>query len=102
MSRAFRTLAGACAALVLAACSTSDGGGSGNRGTVPWRDYAPSLQARIDEMARAKNCDGLQLEFNEIGATNLAMRTNFGHGNVEVLNYIGEKEREANCFSIAS
>jgi hypothetical protein len=83
-------------ALTLAACSSSDG--TAVTTTVPWRDYAPGLQARIDAMALAKDCDGMQLEFNQIGGTNLEVRNKFGHGNVEVLTYIDSKEREANCF----
>ncbi len=101
MSWALRTLTGACAALTLAACSSSDGGvGTSETVVVPWRDYAPSLQAKIDAMALAKDCDGMQVDFNRIGATNLAMRNRFGHGNVEVLQYIDDKEREANCFPL--
>ena len=65
---------------------------------MPWSDYAPGLQAKIDAMASAKDCDGMQAEFNQIGGTNLVMRARFGHGNVEVLGYIDDKERVANCF----
>ena len=80
-------------------CS-SDGGGGGGGGSVgvPWSDYAPALQAKIDAMATAKDCEGLQAEFNQIGATNLAMRNRYGHGNFEVLKYIDDREREASCF----
>ena len=97
MRWARRTLTGACAALTICACST-DGGRANDIVTVQWRDYAPSLQTKIDAMAKAKDCEGLQAEFNDIGATNLAMRTKFGHGNVEILVYIDKREREANCF----
>ena len=103
-SNLFRTAVGGwvsltCVALVLAACSPNDGGGTPSADAVVlWKDYAPSLQAKIDAMADAKDCDGLQLEFNDIGATNLAMRNQFGHGNEAVLKYIDDKERQAGCF----
>jgi hypothetical protein len=91
-------LTGACVAFTLAACTGSDGSGTTTTTVVAWRDYEPGLQAKIDAMALAKDCDGMQLEFNEIGGTNLAVRNRYGHGNLEVLNYIDAKEREANCF----
>ena len=96
-----RTLTGVCVALTLAACSSSDGKTIVSLG-VAWKDYAPGLQAKIDAFAIAKNCDGMQAEFNQIGATNLAERNKFGHGNEEVLKYIDGKEREANCFPSTS
>jgi hypothetical protein len=97
MRWAFRTLTGVCAALILAACSSSDAKPPAPL-VVRWADYTPGLQAKIDAMSIAKDCDGMQSEFNQIGATNLAVRNRFGHGNVEVLSYIDGKEREASCF----
>ena len=85
--------------MTLAACSSSDAGNSSVPLVVKWRDYAPGLQAKIDAMAAAKNCDGLQFEFNDIGGTNLAVRNRTDHGNEEILRYIDAKEREANCFN---
>ena len=98
MTWVVRTLTGACVALILAACSSSDGGAITVDTAVRWKDYEPSLQAKIDAMATTQDCNGLQLEFNEIGATNLAVRNRFGHGNVEILKYIDDKERAASCF----
>ena len=82
------------------ACSSDSagGGGASGSGAVAWADYEPGLQAKIDSMAVAKDCVGLQAEFNQIGATNLAMRNRYGHGNFEVLQYIDAKERAASCF----
>jgi hypothetical protein len=91
-------LTGACAALILAACSGSDATSTTVAVVVQWRDYETGLQAKIDAMALAKDCDDMQLEFNEIGGTNLAVRTKFGHGNEEILNYIDGKERQDDCF----
>ena len=93
-----RTFAAAGAALVLVACS-SDGGTSKD---VAWKDYEPGLQAKIDGWATAKDCNDLTLEFNEIGGTNLAVRTKFGHGNEEILDYIDAKQHAAGCFNPTS
>jgi hypothetical protein len=92
-----RTLTWACVALALAACS-KDAAPTQATVTVPWRDYDPTLQAKIDAMAAAKDCQGLLIQFNEIGGTNLAVRNQFGHGNEEILGYIDKKERAAGCF----
>jgi len=85
--------------LGLCACSTDDRRTQDTVSTiVPWRDYEPSMQTKIDAMAAAKDCQGLLVQFNEIGGTNLAVRTKFGHGNEEILQYIDRKERAAGCF----
>lgn len=65
---------------------------------VSWNDYAPGLQAKIDTLATARDCVGLQLIFNQIGATNLVERNHFGHGNEEILKYIDAKENALNCY----
>ncbi len=93
-----RTFTGACAVLGLAGCSGSDDAAITTTTVIAWKDYEPGLQAKIDAMAAAQDCDGMQTEFNQIGATNLAVRNKFGHGNLPVLAYIDAKERQANCF----
>jgi hypothetical protein len=98
MRWAFRILTGVCAALSLGACSGSDAAKAPVNLPVQWGDYSPGLQAKIDAMSTAKDCNGMQDVFNQIGATNLAVRNKFGHGNVEVLQYIDDKERAASCF----
>jgi predicted lipoprotein len=91
------TLIAACAALALSSCSKDDAP-TQDTVVVAWRDYTPGLQNKIDAMARAKDCQGLLIEFNEIGGTNLAVRTKFGHGNEEILQYIDDLERQTNCL----
>ncbi|HEY0520451.1 MAG TPA: hypothetical protein VGC84_13235 [Ilumatobacteraceae bacterium] len=99
MKNVLRAVTGVCLVLALGACSSSDRVATTTTlGPVVWGDYAPALQSKIDAMAVAKDCAGLQLQFNQIGGTNLAMRNRYGHGNVEVLTYIDKKEREASCF----
>jgi len=90
-----RGFAAGCAALVLIACS---GDGPAKSKEVPWRDYEAGLQAKIDGWVTAKDCQDLTLEFNQIGGTNLAVRTKFGHGNEEILDYIDAKQHAAGCF----
>ena len=101
MSRVLRALTAACVAMILAGCSGSDGNATTTT-VLAWGDYDVGLQAKIDSMAAAKDCDGMQAEFNQIGGTNLAVRNKFGHGNEAVLTYIDAREREANCFPSAT
>ena len=98
MTWVVRAFAAAGAALLLVACS-SDGGKSK---VVAWKDYEPGLQAKIDGWAAAKDCNDLTLVFNEIGGTNLAVRTKLGHGNEEILDYIDAKQQAAGCFAATS
>jgi hypothetical protein len=98
MTRCLRTLTGVCAALALAACSSSDGKGPPVSLGVSWQDYAPGMQAKIDTLAASKDCVGMQLVFNQIGGTNLAERNRYGHGNEEILKYIDAKEKAISCF----
>ncbi len=102
MSWVVRMLAGACLILAIGSCSSSDDNSAPTTTVVLWEDYEPGLQAKIDAMATAKDCDGMQLKFNQIGGTNLAVRNKFGHGNEEVLGYIDARERQANCFPEAT
>ena len=85
------------AVVVLAACSSD-----AKSHEVVWKDYEPGLQAKIDGWATAKDCQNLTLEFNQIGGTNLAVRTKFGHGNEEILDYIDAKQHAAGCFAPGS
>jgi hypothetical protein len=85
-------------AIPFASCS-SDGGAAVQRQVgVQWADYPPTLQAKIDALALAKDCVALQVEFNQADATNLATQSRFGHNNFELLKYIDDKQRAANCF----
>ena len=103
-------LRGATAALVFVAllaasgCTPSDdsgrggAGGSGGSGGVPWQDYAPNLQSRIDDLADAKDCTALQSEFDVADANNAATRTRTGHNSADLMTYIDGKMRSAGCY----
>ncbi len=85
-------------AIPLASCSSDSGGAVQSEVGVQWGDYPPTLQAKIDALALAKDCDALQVEFNQADATNLATQNRVGHNNFELLKYIDDKQRAANCF----
>jgi hypothetical protein len=85
-------------ASLFASCSSDSGPAVQREVGVQWADYPPTLQAKIDALALAKDCDALQVEFNQADATNLATQTHFGHTNFELLKYIDDKQRAANCF----
>lgn len=103
-------LRGATAALVFVAllaasgCTPSDdsgrggAGGSGGSGGVPWQDYAPNLQSRIDDLAGAKDCTSLQAEFDAADANNDATRSRTGHNNADLMAYIDSKMRSTGCY----
>lgn len=78
-------------ALALTAC-----GGSGSG--VPWGDYDPSVQQRIDTLARAKECAALQSEFDLADANNAATMSRTGHNNAKLMAYIDDKMRSAGCL----
>lgn len=85
-------------ALVAAACS--DGGSSGPTPDtdLPWSDYAPGLQARIDTLGTSRDCAGLQDEFDTAAANNDATRNRTGHDNVELIGYIDDTMEMASCY----
>ena len=85
-------------AIPLASCSTDGSAAVSRKVGVQWDDYPPSLQAKIDALATAKDCDALQVEFNQADAANLATQNRVGHNNFELLKYIDDKQRAANCF----
>ena len=66
--------------------------------TVQWADYAPGLQTRIVAMANAKDCDGLQSEFDVADANNAATLDRTGHNNAELMAFIDASLREAGCY----
>lgn len=57
---------------------------------LPWQDYAADLQPRLDSLAAAKNCAGLQREFDAADANNAATRTRTGHSNTDLMKYIND------------
>lgn len=65
---------------------------------VPWSDYAPGVQSRIDGLAAAKDCDSLQAEFDTADANNTATMNRTDHNNAALMGYIDDKMRAAGCY----
>ncbi len=65
---------------------------------VPWADYATDVQPRIESLRAANNCSGLQAEFDNADANNVATLNRTGHNNAELMGYIDGKLREAGCY----
>ena len=82
----------ALAGLVLAGCSS--GGGD----SVPWGDYAPDVQSRIDKLASSKDCAGLQDSFDTADANNEATMKRTGHNNAALMTYIDDAMKSAGCY----
>lgn len=66
--------------------------------SVPWSDYAPGLQARIDSLGDAADCSGLQTEFDTADANNQLTQNRVGHNNADLMAYIDDTMREAGCY----
>jgi hypothetical protein len=65
---------------------------------VPWSDYASSVRSRIDGLAAAKDCEGLQAEFDTADANNAGTMTRTGHNNAALMGYIDIQMRAAGCY----
>ena len=75
---------------VVTACSDKSG--------VQWDDYAPGVQQRIDAMGAAKDCTGLQSEFDAADANKAATKARTGHNNAELMGYIDDLMRKVGCY----
>jgi hypothetical protein len=74
------------------------GPGAGTTSGVPWADYAPEVRTRIDGLLAAKDCRGLQAEFNQADANNQATMSRTGHNNAALMDYIDIGMRSAGCY----
>lgn len=93
------------AATLLAGCSETDSSSpepdappAEETTAVPWENYAPGLQDRIDELAAARDCDGLQREFDTADANSDAQASRTGEGNADLLEYVDAAMRGAGCY----
>lgn len=55
---------------------------------MDWSEYAPGLQARIDDLADEGDCSGLQAEFDNADANN----------SVELMEYIDAQLEASGCY----
>jgi len=81
------------ALVVVIGCSQPSGGPS-----VPWADYAPTLQKDLDALGVAKDCPALQQQFDNADANNDATMTRTGHNNADLMAYIDALMRKAGCY----
>jgi hypothetical protein len=70
----------------------------GGEPSVDWENYSPDVKTRIDQMAKARDCAGLQAEFNVADQNDDAQRARTGDGNADLMSYIDAKLREAGCY----
>lgn len=67
------------------------------RTEVQWEDYAPSVKTRIDDMMVAKDCAGLQEQFDVTDSNNAATMNRTGHNNSKLMMYEMEAMEIAGC-----
>lgn len=88
--------------LVLAGCSSSPAeipeNTENERAIVPWQDYAPEVKIRLDEMMEAKDCSGLQAQFDISYSNNDATMSRTGHNNADLMRYTDEAMQIAGCY----
>jgi hypothetical protein len=66
-------------------------------GDVDWSRYAPAVKERIAAMAAAKDCPGLQKEFDTAYANDDATRARTGEGSADLMTYINNLLQQAEC-----
>jgi hypothetical protein len=69
------------------------------RSAVPWEDYAPDLQGRIDSLQADIDCVGLQEQFDSADANSGITMDRTGHNNADLMAYISEALELAGCYS---
>jgi hypothetical protein len=69
-----------------------------SRTEVQWENYAPEVKIRLDEMMEAKDCEGLQAQFDISDANNEATMNRVGHNNAKLMAYTDEAMRIAGCY----
>ena len=79
--------------------SNEDAEPEGPATEVDWENYAPEVKQRIDRMAKKGNCPGLQEEFDVAEANGTAQRNRTGDGNSDLMGYIDEQLRLADCYA---
>lgn len=68
------------------------------RTDVQWESYSPEVKIRLDAMMEAKDCAGLQAQFEITDANNDATMNRVGHNNAKLMAYTDEAMRIAGCY----
>ena len=69
-----------------------------DRTEVEWADYDASVKTTIDELETAKDCAGLQSQFDIADANSEATMNRAGHSNAKLMAYIDEGLKAAGCY----
>lgn len=100
----------AIATLLLTGCSVSDSSSevveeptsevveTPDRTEVEWADYDTSVKTTIDDLEAAKDCAGLQSQFDIADANGEATMNRVGHNNAKLMGYIDEALKAAGCY----
>lgn len=65
---------------------------------VDWENYSPTVQPTIDQLSAAKDCAGLQKEFDTADVNSAVQQELVADGNMDLLTYIDGKLAEAGCY----
>lgn len=65
---------------------------------VDWKNYSPIVKKRIDSLSTAKDCQGLQKEFNSADRNNDAQRNRTGKSNAELMAYLDKLMKKSGCY----
>jgi hypothetical protein len=60
--------------------------------------YSVTVAQRIDALMVARDCDGLQREFDTADANDNATRTRTGSGTADLMGYIDDRLRSTGCY----
>lgn len=71
---------------------------SPDRTKVEWEDYDSSVKTNIDALEAAKDCAGLQSQFDIADANGDATYKRTGHNNAKLMGYIDEALQAAGCY----
>jgi len=82
-------------ALLAVLALTSGCGASG----VNWDDY-PGVESRLLAMQAARDCSGLQLQFDDANQTNEEMAARTGHDNRQLMAYIAGLMSQLACPAV--
>lgn len=65
--------------------------------STDWFGYAPEVKARIDRLATARDCAGLQKEF-DLADANADRQRERGANPAEVMAYIDDAMKDSGCY----
>ena len=67
------------------------------RTAVEWEDYSPTVKTNIDALMDAKDCEGLQKQFDITDSNNEATMNRTGRNNAKLMMYEMEAMKIAGC-----